>query len=227
MGGAHSWTSPRLPWEGKSSTSMLTRSRARRGAACRPGVRSPTGALGSPQSGTGLGDGEWEALQEDRSEADRPRVPFVCTYVRAHATCTVNSDVYLYTRVGRKRRVSCLLRRNFCLCLPLFRWHQRLCLGDKQVPQFPVKFLNGDIFVISGTEAGVGTPAAQVHVLSLDKRDVSHSQPASGLEAPEEMSFSEATYRHKAAPTPGRHLANSRKCRHSTGTVSLRAGGSH
>lgn len=122
--GAHSRTSPpRLPWEGKPLTSTLTGSQASRGAACRSGVRSLTGALGSPQNGTGLGDGALEALQEDRSEADRPRAPFVCacvcvrvcTQVRAHATCTGNSQLTsspLHTR-RKKKEIVLLVTETF------------------------------------------------------------------------------------------------------------------
>lgn len=99
---------------------MLTGSRAGIGAACRLGVRSLTGALGSPQNGAGLGDGDWQALRKDHSEADRPRFPFVCvryehvcTYVRVHAACTVNSEVYLFNTSRKKKEIFLTVTEKF------------------------------------------------------------------------------------------------------------------
>lgn len=57
---------------------MLTRSRAGMGAAaCHLGVRSLTGALGSPQNSAGLEHGDGEAL-EDSSQTDPGFTVCVC-----------------------------------------------------------------------------------------------------------------------------------------------------
>lgn len=96
---------PSLPWKGKSSKSMLTRSREGTGAACHLGVRSLTGALGLPQNRAGLEDGDLEALQKDHSQADRPQCHRVCVngHVCTHARKT--QDFIFTTQVGRKRRL--------------------------------------------------------------------------------------------------------------------------
>lgn len=66
------------------------------------GVRSLTGALGSPQNRAGLEDGDLEALQKDHSQADRPQVHCVCAYVCArmcvHARMCIYVQTYMHIR---------------------------------------------------------------------------------------------------------------------------------
>lgn len=81
LGGADSGSSPSLPWKGKSSKSMLTRSRADMGAACHLGVRGLTGALRSPQNRAGLEDGDFGNILQDHAQAGRPPCRGVCACV--------------------------------------------------------------------------------------------------------------------------------------------------
>lgn len=76
-------------------------------------VRSPTGALGSPQNRAGLEDDFGRILQKDHSQADRLQFHCVCL----HIAYMINSEQFIFrTQVGRKRRLSLLLLGNFCLC---------------------------------------------------------------------------------------------------------------
>lgn len=120
---------PSLPWKGKSSKSMLTRSREGTGAACHLGVRSLTGALGLPQNRASLEDGDLEALQKDHSQADRPQWHRVCINVHVCTHARKTQDFIFTTQVGRKRRL--LLLRNFGPGSPPFYWHQKTIFKEQ------------------------------------------------------------------------------------------------